>query len=219
MEYKLIINFKTYVESFNEDGMKIANICLDLEKLANSKNVDLIVSVNVLDLKDIAKSKVKTYAQHIDNFNFGAHSGFIIPQAVKKLGVLGTLINHSEHRLNFSEIKEKIEICKNLELETCLCVENSEEVKDYSILKPNFIAIEPKELIGGDISISTAKPELIEDSVKNSNGVPILVGAGVKNSKDVKVAIQLGAKGILVASGVVKVDDIKSSIIDLLDGF
>jgi triosephosphate isomerase (TIM) len=42
-----------------------------------------------------------------------------------------------------------------------------------------------------------------------------LVGAGVKNGKDVQIALKLGAKGVLLASGVTKAKDPMAVLLDL----
>jgi len=216
---KLIINFKTYEEASNKNAIKIAKICKDLEPITKKKKIQIILCPIATDIKDLNKIKVKTYSQHIDNCNYGANTGFLPAIVIKNCGSIGTLINHSEHRIDEKEIRNKLKILKENKLESCLCVENVLEIKKYTKLKPDFIAIEPKELIGGNISISTAKPDLIINSIKASKGVPILVGAGIKNKNDVKKAIELGAKGILVASGVTKAKNIKAAILDLIEGF
>jgi triosephosphate isomerase (TIM) len=219
--YKLIINLKTYKESLGKKAIEITKICKDLEKKSNQLGVEIIICPSYIDLREVAKIGVKTYSQHIDNIDFGAHTGYIVPLALKDCLVSGTLINHSEHNLtyNYKEIKSRIEFAKKANLEVCVCARNHKVVKKISQYKPDFIAVEPKELIGGDISISTSNPQLISKSVKQAGSIPLLVGAGIKNQNDVRIAIQLGAKGILVASGVIKVNNIKNAINDLLDGF
>ena len=71
-----------------------------------------------------------------------------------------------------------------------------------------MIAVEPPELIGGDISVTTADPEIVSGTaavVKSVNpDVRVLCGAGVKNGADVAMAIQLNTEGVLLASGVTK---------------
>jgi triosephosphate isomerase len=153
--------------------------------------------------------------------DYGAHTGYIIPSAIKYAGATGTLINHSEHNLtfNFKEIENRINVAKEAGLEVCVCARTARVAKKIARYKPDYIAVEPAELIGGDISISTAKPQLIKKSVDATYPVPLLVGAGVKNREDVRKGVELGAKGILVASGVVKAKDVKAAIIDLLEGF
>ena len=84
------------------------------------------------------------------------------------------------------------------------------------------MCIEPPELIGGDISVTTANPGIVSNSVEAvksiNDKVKILCGAGVKNGKDVAKAIELGADGVLLASGVVKAKDKEGVIRDLASG-
>ena len=74
-----------------------------------------------------------------------------------------------------------------------------------------MIAIEPPDLIGSGISVSKARPELITNSLQAireiNPAVKVLCGAGITTSGDVSRALELGAKGVLVASGLVKSRD------------
>ena len=47
----------------------------------------------------------------------------------------------------------------------CACAANVEEAKALAKLGPTFIAVEPPELIGGDISVTTADPSIVSDTV------------------------------------------------------
>jgi len=218
-KYKLIINLKTYKESTGKKAIKIAKICKELEKEAKKRSVEIILCPQVTDIKDIKQLKVNSYAQHIDNIEYGANTGYILPEAIKDAGAIGTLISHSEHQLPLKEIEARIKKAKSIGLKTCVCARDDKRAKEVSKFKPDFIAVEPKEFIGTDISISTAKPQLIEKSVKAVGKITLLVGAGVKTTQDVKKAVELGSYGILVASGVVKVKNIRKAILELIQGF
>ncbi len=85
-------------------------------------------------------------------------------------------------------------------------------------MNPDLIAVEPPELIGGDISVSKAQPEIIEKSVRLVGENKLLVGAGVKNGHDVRIAMSLGASGVLLASGVTRAVDPESVLLDLISG-
>ena len=89
-----------------------------------------------------------------------------------------------------------------------VCVKNVAEAKKYAKLNPNYIAIEPPELIGSGRAVSKERPELITNAVKavhsSKRRTKLLCGAGIVSGADVGKAIQLGSKGILVASGIVK---------------
>jgi len=102
----------------------------------------------------------------------------------------------------------------------CGCAADLEEAKNLAEMGPTFIAVEPPELIGGDISVTTADPSIVSDTVavvKATNpDVRVLCGAGVKNGQDVATAIKLGAEGVLLASGVTKASDVASVLNDLV---
>ena len=217
--YKLIINLKTYRESSGDNAIKIAESVSSLNDYAASKRVQIILCPNITDIKEIIKEEINTYSQHIDNYDYGAHTGYIIPHMLKDIGVLGTLISHSEHILDINQIEKNIKAAKDVKLQTCVCVRDLKTAKEVSELNPDFIAIEPKELIGGDISITTANPHLIKDAKKIVGNIPLLIGAGVKTKEDVRLGIELGAVGVLVASGVAKARDPKKAIKELIDGF
>lgn len=220
MKYKLIINLKTYEQATSKKAIKLAEVCKKLNNQAKKKNVELILAGQFFDLKDIIKLKVSTFSQHVDVCEPGANTGWIVPKNIKSIGVNGTLISHSEHILETKEVRKRIEMCKENNLRTCVCARDAQTAKKLAKYKPDYIAVEPSELIGGDISISTANPKLIEKSLKAvGDNSELLVGAGVKNGNDVKIAVGLGAKGILVASGVVKARDPEKAILDLLSGF
>lgn len=198
MKPSVVVNFKTYKEATGKNALKLAKIC------SRFKNVIVCVQPSDFYLAKIVK--IPVFAQHVDLVDYGQFTGFILPEAIKAAGVQGTLLNHSEHRLKFRVLKRLVQRCKKIKLKTIICARTAREVGKYSALKPDFIAIEPPELIGGDISVSTAKPSLISDAVKRSK-VPVLCGAGIHTRLDVTIALKLGAKGVLVASGVVKANN------------
>jgi triosephosphate isomerase len=84
--------------------------------------------------------------------------------------------------------------------------------------EPDLIAVEPPELIGGDISVSNAQPEVITKALELIGAGKLLVGAGVKSGEDVKKAIELGASGVLLASGVTKAENPEKVLEDLANG-
>jgi triosephosphate isomerase len=202
MKNVLIVNFKTYEEATGKDALKLAKIC---EKVALDTKKDIRIAVQEIDLCCVSNSvSIPVYSQHVDPVSYGANTGFIVPESVKKVGAKGTLLNHSEHHID--DIKKSIAAAKRAKLVTVVCADTVEKGIDIAKYKPDFIAIEPPELIGGDISVSDAEPEVISAAVKKIKG-NIIIGAGIRTSHDVKIALKLGAKGILLASGIVKAKD------------
>ena len=214
----IIVNLKTYKESMGEKAVKLAAMA---DEVSAETGVCIALAPQFTDLHRItSSSEVPIFAQHIDPVEPGAHTGHIVAENLKDIGIQGTLINHSEHRIEMEDIGKCVEIGRKNNLITVCCAANPEETGEIAKFNPDFIAIEPPELIGSGVSVSNSKPEIVTDSIKivqsvNSN-VKVLCGAGITNGDDVKKALELGAVGVLVASGVVKADDPKEILKDFV---
>ena len=216
----IVLNVKTYLEATADNALKIA---LLMEKISKETGASMAISVQSTDIQMCAKKvKIPVWAEHIDPIKPGSHTGWILPEAIKNAGAVGTLINHSEHRLILADIDTCISRAKELNLDHIVCTNNISTSKAIATFSPNFIAVEPPELIGGDISVTTADPGIVSGSVnvvkKIDQKVKVLCGAGVKNGKDVSKAIELGADGVLLASGVVKAKNQEEVLYDLANG-
>lgn len=216
----IIVNVKTYSEATGRKAVELAKI---MDKLAKETSASLAIAVQHTDIQKVADSvDIPVLAQHIDPISPGSHTGWVLPEAVKEAGANGTLINHSEHRLKLADIDTCIKRAEENKLTTVVCSNNIETSKAIAALEPDFVAVEPPELIGGDISVTTANPEIVKGTVeevrKISKNIGILCGAGVKNGKDVEKAIELGTDGVLLASGVVKAQDKEKVLRDLISG-
>jgi triosephosphate isomerase (TIM) len=215
----IVVNFKAYKESTGKNALMLALMC---ERVAKEAGADIIVAVQEQDIFRLSSQmEIPIFAQHIDPITFGAHTGHDLPEGMKQSGASGTLINHSEHRLDLDTIKKTIERAKEAGLKTIVCAPEPELAAKVAEFNPDYIAIEPPELIGGEISVSTAKPEVITDTikmVKKVRDVPILCGAGIKDKNDVAIAMKLGACGVLLASHVVKAKDPEKVLAELAEG-
>ncbi len=214
-----MINFKAYAQGM---GRKAIRIALAAEEVAQETGVEIIVVPNAVDLVKVKEAVgVPVFAQHVDAVHPGAHTGSILPEMLKEWGIDGTLINHSEHQVTLPELEYTIARSQELGLDVIACATDERIADAIADLRPTAVAVEPPELIGGNVSVSTARPEVIERAValvQACSSVPVLVGAGVKTAEDVRKAIELGASGVLVASGVVKAKDPKKAIEELAKG-
>jgi triosephosphate isomerase len=200
-----IINCKNYEEIAGEKIIKLAKIA---EKISKKYKIKIAIAPPHHLIPLITKFGIIVLAQHLDDKKVGSTTGFMIPEIIKKSKIDGSIINHSEHRITESEIKNLVKRLKKLKLKTIVCVKNVSEAKKYAKINPTFIAIEPPELIGTGRAISTEKPQLITNSINAvqaaKNSTKLLCGAGIVSAEDVSRAVKLGSKGILVASGVIK---------------
>ena len=191
----VVINFKTY-----KQGKKAIELAKKIEKIDKK----IILGVQAGDICEINKAvKNPIYAQHVDYKKKGRATGFILPESIKSDKAKGTFLNHSEHKLSFRILKKTMKRCKKLGLKTIVFAANLKEAKKIKKLKPDYLIIEPPELVGGKKSVSKEKPELIEN-IKKKLKMKFIVGAGIKTNEDVKIAIKLGASGIAISSAITK---------------
>ncbi len=216
----IVVNFKAYRESSGERGLALAKVC---EEVAQETGKSIVIAPQQVDLSLMVREvDIPVIAQHVDPIGEGSFTGHISPSAVKEIGAVGTLLNHAERGLHPAVIAETVQVCKKVGLEAVVCANDIEMAQVVATFDPDFIAVEPPELIGGDISVTSANPEIVSgtvEKVKEVNpNVVVLCGAGVKNGEDVRKATELGTEGVLLASGVVKAGDPKSALLDLAGG-
>ena len=200
-----VINCKNYEEISGDKIIKFIKIA---EKVSKKYKVKIAIAPPQHLIALVANSSILVLAQHVDDYKVGSTTGFVIPELLKKSKVSGSLINHSEHRISSKEIVKLVSKLKKLKMISILCVKNVAEARKYAKLNPNYIAIEPPELIGSGKAVSKEKPGLIikaAEAVKSAkNNTKLLCGAGIVSGEDVTKAVELGSKGILVASGIIK---------------
>ena len=207
----VILNLKSYKAGFNEleDIVSLVNqISREFTTIDFVVAPNILVAIKALNMAD----GTKIFLQHVDPVDYGAFTGHIPIVAVKDLGFHGVIINHSERPVPLDMIKKVVERALHDGIKIVVCAGNLEDIRKVAVLKPDYVAFEPPELIGTGISVSKAKPDELRKSVELINeasegkSIPIC-GAGISSKEDVKAAFELGARGILVASAFIKARD------------
>jgi triosephosphate isomerase len=212
----LITNFKAYKEATGANALELAKLH---QLVAEDMKVNIAVAGQAMDLAMLASGvSTQVLAQHVDGVGYGAYTGSVPVEIAHVMGVDGSMLNHSESRISDRQIQCALEDLKRLQMLSLVCAENVEEGRKFADMGADFIAIEPPELIGGNISVSTAKPELISAAVLAIGPGRVIVGAGIKTGEDVRIALELGAVGVLVASGVVCNEDPEAALRGLCQG-
>jgi triosephosphate isomerase len=216
MQPVVIINFKTYPEATGEKAVKLAKLC---EEVASEQGVDIRVAVQATDLFRVADAvSIPVYAQHVDSASPGKTTGWLTAHAIKKAGGAGSLLNHSEHHLTTVQIKDAILQLKKEKLEAIVCAETVHRLEEFdTYLEPTLFAIEPPQLIGGDVSVSVARPDIVGNAVHATRRM-LLVGAGIKDYNDLSIALHMGAKGVLLSSHIVLAKEQRKALLKLLTG-
>jgi len=214
----IVVNFKAYREVEGFSALEIADIC---EEVSKASGITIIVCPPMAELSYVAKSvTIPVFSQNADPYESGAFTGWVTPSMIKASEASGTQINHAEHKQPTASIARTVELCDIVDITSIVCADTAGSATEIASFHPDMIAVEPPELIGGNVSVTDADPKIVENtvnSVKNvSRFISVLCGAGVKTGTDVKKALELGADGVLLASGVVKSKDPKASLLDLI---
>ncbi len=216
----IVVNLKAYSASRGQAALAIAQ---QLEAVRQETGVAFAVAPNAFDVRLLSeRTSLPVLAQHVDAVPEGSHTGHLTPEAARDAGAVGSLVNHSEHRLRLADIEHAVDRLNQCGLVSIVCTNNATVSRAAAAVRPTFVAVEPPELIGGEVSVTTADPGVVSYSVelvKHVNpDVRVLCGAGVKTGEDVRTAIELGTDGVLLASGVALADDVRAVAMDLASG-
>ena len=213
----VVVNCKAYAQAVGKNVVELAKAC---QRQSREFGITVAIAVQPADVCAVAKAvSIPVFAQHVDAVVAGAFTGSVVVESIKHAGAVGSLVNHSEKPLDLVTIKRTILRLHDAGLSAIVCAGTPEMAFEIVKLNPDVVAIEPPELIGGDIAVSQAKPEVITATTVRIKRIPVLCGAGIKTKEDVAKAVALGAEGVLVASGVVCAKNPESALKDLLEGF
>src|SRR3989454_7070873 len=196
----IVVNFKTYPEILGKKGWEVAK---RLAAVADETGASIVLAPPTSDLAHLAKLvHIPVFSQHVDAVNAGQATGWSPPEALLEAGAARTLINHSERKVAWEEMAKSVPRCRELGLEVIACADDIVEAETLAKLSPEYIAIEPPELIGGGGSVTTANPEIVSRAVERNRAadpnVGGLCGAGGEAREDGAEAPGLrGAGGLL----------------------
>ncbi|MFP3219642.1 MAG: triose-phosphate isomerase [Candidatus Marsarchaeota archaeon] len=214
------LNFKAYASATGKKAVELAKVA---EEVSKETGYEVVVLPQHADLRMVKESvSIPVFAQSADPFFEGSHTGHITFNTLLDVGVDGVMVNHSEHRVPLDYAQKVVEMAKKYGLEQLVCAATPDEVAAVAAFEPDYVAVEPPELIGGPISVATAKPEVITASVDALKRVTkkskLLCGAGIANRRDVQVSVKLGTVGVLLASAYTKASNPKAVLNDLVAG-
>jgi len=218
----LILNFKTYPESTNENALKLIDAICNINK-TNPELASLIYSAPAtLDLNAVKMlhSELNIMAQHVDNKPAGSTTGWTPAETLVKAGIEFALLNHAEHRVWSDHIVQDIKDIQSTGLKLVVPCESLEEAKILLEAQPYGIAFENKDLIGTGKSITSQMPDSVKEFIDYCKGkTKLIIGAGVSNGEDVKTGLEMGADGFVLASAFVKAQDPEAKARELVAPF
>lgn len=220
---RIIVNAKVYPQATGPRGaVSLAQAC---EEAGAAAGVSIGLAPPMVELAAVGRMAlphVVVFAQHCDSLAPGSGTGWTTPEAVHGAGAVGAILNHAEHKIPHGDVGAAVERLRALDLWSLVCADGDAEVQALAALTPTFVAVEPPELIGGDVSVTSADPAIVERNAatirRAAPGTLALCGAGIKTARDVSRAIELGCHGVLLASGVVKTKRPRAALDDLVSG-
>jgi triosephosphate isomerase len=195
---------------------------------AELTGLDAVVCPPFTRLPDCVEAGLTTYAQNVHWDKEGAYTGEISPPMLLELGVVGTLVGHSERRQYFGDSDETVGLRARGALAAGLfviaCVgETIEERRSgtteavlrrqLSVLEPHpdlVLAYEPVWAIGTG---HTATPEVAQEThafIKSILDAPVLYGGSVKPDNAPGLLAQPDIDGALVGGASLDVESFRA---------
>ncbi|MBG9979391.1 triose-phosphate isomerase [Facklamia sp. DSM 111018] len=210
-----IFNPKSYL--YGEALLELAQVA---DQLAAEKEMTLMVTAPFTDLQTIRDQTehIIVSAQHMDGLKPGRGMGHIFGESLQNIGVGATFLNHAEHPMPFAELVSAINRCKELDLISIVCADSLEEAQLLAHLGPDIILCEPTELIGTGQTSDEAYIESTNQAIKSiDDQVLVMQAAGISKAEDVYRTISLGAEGTGCTSGIVKADNPKAMLVEMVN--
>ena len=188
------------------------------------EGVDVVVCPPYTSLREAVESGLTVYAQNVHWASEGAYTGEISAEMLRDLGVVGSIVGHSERRQHFGETDEtawsRAEHALGVGLGVIYCVGELDEEREaghteevlrrqLSVLQPRerlVIAYEPVWAIGTG---KTAAPGQAQDAhafIKSIIDVPVLYGGSVKPENAGVLLAQPDVDGALVGGASLEVE-------------
>jgi len=190
--------------------------------------LDAVVCPPFTRLRDCVEAGLTTFAQNVHWEPEGPYTGEISVPLLVELGVVGSLVGHSERRQYFGETDETVAKRTRAALEAGLrviaCVGETQDERErgetenvlrrqLSALEPHpdlVVAYEPVWAIGTGL---TATPETAQEAhafIKSLVDAPVLYGGSLKPENAAGLLAQPDVDGALVGGASLEVDSFKA---------
>jgi len=213
-----VINCKAYLEMTGRRALATAKIA---DQVSEETGVSFLMIVQLTDIAPVSQEvrNVAVFAPHLDPVRPGPHTGHVLAEALSEAGADGALINHAERKLTLSDIRVAIDRAREVGLASMVCANTPLEAKAIAVFKPDFMVVEPPELIGTGKAVSTTIKDFIPEAVKAVKSVDphiiVFTGAGITYPKDAEEAIRMGAEGTGGSKFMTNIADKKRILLDM----
>jgi triosephosphate isomerase len=186
-----------------------------LEEVGKRTDTEFVLTPQLPDVRMIAdKTDLDVLAPYIDAVEPGRGMGKILPETIADTGADGVVINHAENRDTLTDIVWKINRCRDLGMDSVVCVDSLEMGQSVLEFDPDLLIYEMPEDLGTERAITQTHPERVERflaMVEEQNPrTRVLVGGGISTPDDVRLAFEQGADATGAASAISLADNPES---------
>jgi triosephosphate isomerase len=202
------IGLKGY--AWGAEAMRLARAA---DRIGEELGVSIVFDPQAVDIPAVARETrhLLVFAQHMDPVAAGRGAGYVLAEAIREAGAVGTMLNHSERRMTLADINRAIGRAREVGLATMVCADSPEEAAAVAMLGPEIVLAEPPELIATSRSAATEMRGFVERTVEMvariDPGIIVMCGAGVQTPDDVAGMIGLGVGGTGSSSGILRAAD------------
>jgi triosephosphate isomerase (TIM) len=190
--------------------------------------LDAVVCPPFTRLRNCVEAGLTTYAQNVHWDKEGAYTGEISAPMLLELGVVGSLVGHSERRQYFGESDETVglrtrgALAAGLRVVACVgeTIEERRGGKTEAVLRRQLAVLEPHpdlvlayEPVWAIGTGHTATPEIAQEAhvyIKSILDAPVLYGGSVKPENAGALLAQPDVDGALVGAASLDVDSFKA---------
>ena len=215
------VNCKIYPGTGGDEGLEFART---VERVQSDTDATFVFTPQLPDLRRIATdTDLAVTTPVVDGVKPGRGIGKILPETIEAAGALGAVINHAEARDTLSAIERKIERCKQVGMDSIVCVDSIEMGRAVAAFDPDCLVFEKPADISTDRAITQTHPDLVREFVQTIDDVnprtAVSVGGGISTVDDVRRAFKQGADATGAASAISLADDPEARLRSIGEAF
>jgi triosephosphate isomerase len=198
------VNLKVYPDTWGDHAVAFART---LEQLEAETSARFVLTPQLPDLRLIAaETDVTVTAPFMHATEPGRGMGKILPETLADAGADGVVINHAENRDTLTDLVWKIERCRDLGMDSVVCVDSIEMGRAVAEFDPDSVIYEMPGDISSDRAITQTHPDRVRAFLgmidEENPRTRVLVGGGISTAEDVRLAFEQGADATGAASAV-----------------
>lgn len=198
------VNLKIYPDTWGDHAVAFART---LEQLEAETSARFVLTPQLPDLRLLAaETDVAVTAPFMHATEPGRGMGKILPETLADAGVDGVVINHAENRDTLTDLVWKIERCRDLGMDSVVCVDSIEMGRAVAEFDPDSVIYEMPGDISSDRAITQTHPDRVRAFLamidEENPRTRVLVGGGISTAEDVRLAFEQGADATGAASAV-----------------